>query len=486
VHRAVALAALATGVLATWSGAAWGRPQVLSGSPGTNAQVVANARGDAAVVWESGPASCRAACSTRRFRVLLAVRRAGGRFGRAQVVGASDGAGEPRLGIDGRGDVLAAWQVRSYRPIGPVAGRVHARWRSAGGRLGPVQEIDPKRAANPDVALSADGVGVIVWEHEVLDAAGRIEGDRAWAAWGAANRPLGVGQAVSLPAAPIVTEPPQGPVTTSLLPEMHPRVALGADGTLVAAWTRADGTSATCCQAVETATSVPGRRFALVERVSAAVSYESVDGPAVAVGPDGGTLVAWDQFDRSVTPSTLTIAAAWRDPGTASFSAPQMLSGAPAPSWSWPARHPTVAAGRSGQGLVLWPAEYSGMVGVFPLGTVLAYAVRAPGGVFAAQQTLDAPPKNGSSIPDATIGPGGEPIVAWERSTGVACTGGPQATCYPSGTRPVVAIGAPPGREPTTLARAGLQPSVAAVPGGALIAWPGDRVVATVAAAGPG
>ena len=65
--------------------------------------------------------------------------------------------------------------------------------------------------------------------------------------------------------------------------------------------------------------------------MSAAVSYESVDGPAVAVGPDGGTLVAWDRFDPSVTPSTLTIAAAWRDPGTASFSAPQMLSGAPAP-----------------------------------------------------------------------------------------------------------------------------------------------------------
>jgi hypothetical protein len=58
-------------------------------------------------------------------------------------------------------------------------------------------------------------------------------------------------------------------------------------------------------------------------------------------------------------------------------------------------------------------------------------------------------------------------------------------TCYASGTRPAVAIGAPPGREPTTLAREGLQPAVAAVPGGALVAWSGNRVVATVVAARP-
>lgn len=372
--------------------------------------------------------------------------------------------------------------MRSYVPVGPTAGRVRARWRSARGRLTRVQEVDPKRGANPDVAVSAAGVGVVVWEHEPVDAQGLLTAARVWAAQGPANGRLGVPQAVSQPGAPIVVVPPLGPVASTLLPEMNPRVALGADGTLVAVWRRTDGTSATCCQAVEAATSTRGRPFPAAERISAAVAYESVDGPAVAVGPDGSTLVAWDQFDRTAEPAdTLAIAAAWRDPGTSSFSASQTLSGTPSPIQSWPARHPTVAAGRHGQGLVLWPADDRQIVGGFPLGAVLEYTARAPGGAFAAQQTLDDRPKHRASSPDATIAPSGAPIVAWERSTGVACTGSPQSTCYPTGTRPVVAIGSSPGSGPTMLAREGLQPSVAAVPGGALVVWSGDRVVAATA-----
>jgi hypothetical protein len=484
-RKAIPVAVLGAVVLAAWPAAAWSRPQVLSRSPGTNARVAANARGDAAVVWESGPSRCPAACPALRFRVMLAVRRAGGRFRPAQVLGASDGGGYPRLGIGARGDVLVAWHVRSYVPVGPTAGRVRARWRSARGRLTRVQEVDPKRGANPDVAVSAAGDGVVVWEHEPVDAQGLLTADRVWAAQGPANGRLGAPQAVSQPGAPIVVVPPLGPVASTLLPEMNPRVALGADGTLVAVWRRTDGTSATCCQAVEAATGVPGRPFQAAERISAAVSYESVDGPAVAVGPDGSTLVAWDQFDRAGTASTNSIVAAWRDRGTSSFSAPQTLSGLPPPTGSWPARHPTVAAGRGGQGLVVWPGDNSQVVGGFSLVAVLEYAERAPGGGFGAQHALDARPNRDASSPDATIGPSGEPIVAWQRSTGIDCSGRPMPTCYASGTRPAVAIGAPPGREPTTLAREGLQPAVAAVPGGALVAWSGNRVVATVVAARP-
>jgi hypothetical protein len=301
--NAISGALFAAGVLAAWPVAAWSRPQVLSRSPGTNARVVANARGDAAVAWEAGPSPCRSAiCPPLRYRVLLAVRRAGGRFGQPQVLGDSDGAGAPRPGIDARGDVLVAWQVRSYVPVGPVAGCVRARCRSSHRRLTRVQEVDARGGANPDVAVSPAGQAAIVWEHEAIGPDGLLRADRVWATSGTANR-LAAPKPLSSPAAPIVVEPPSGPVTTSLLPQINLRLALGEDGTLVAAWTRSDGSSPTCCQAVETATGAPGRSFASVERVSAALSFESVDGPAVAVGPDGSTLVAWDQFERQGPPA---------------------------------------------------------------------------------------------------------------------------------------------------------------------------------------
>jgi len=111
-------------------------------------------------------------------------------------------------------------------------------------------------------------------------------------------------------------------------------------------------------------------------------------------------------------------------------------------------------------------------------GTALEYAERAGGG-FAAQRPLDARPNRAAEAPAATIGTGGEPIVAWQHSTGVACPGGRTESCYDTGVRPLVAIGSPPGARTMPLARAGLEPSVAAVPGGALVAWSGARVVVT-------
>jgi hypothetical protein len=434
---AAARMALAAAILAgAWPGAAWARTQVLSRSAGTGVRVAANPRGDAAVAWESGLAD--------RRRVLVAVRRAGGRFGRPRVLGAG---GAPRLGIDGAGNVLVAWQGRSG---------VRARWRSAHGRLSRLQEVDPRGGANPDVAVSAGGVGVVVWEHQALDARERLTADRVWATWGRANRRLGPPQPVSGPAAPTVVVPPHGPITETLLLPMDPRVALGEDGTVVAAWMRTDGTSAICCQAVETATTVPGGPFGAVVRVSAALAYESVDGPAVSVGPDGGTLVAWDQIERGEILEAMTIVAAWRDPGTSSFSTPQTISGAPPPTWSWPERHPMVVAGRAGYGLVVWPADGTQSVSAFAFGTVIAYAERRAG-PFAAQAILGGPIDRIDRSPQAVMGLGGQTIVVWQRSRGIA-------------------ISTPPGRRARTVARVGAQPSVAVVPGGALVAWSGDRV----------
>lgn len=437
---AAARTALAAAVLAgAWPGAAWARTQVLSRSAGTGVRVAANARGDAAVAWESRLAD--------RRRVLLAVLRAGGRFGRPQVVG---GGGAPRLGIDAAGDVLVAWHGRSH---------VRARWRSARGRLSRAQELDPRGGANPDVAVSAGGVGVVVWEHQALDSRALLTADRVWATSGQANRRLGLPQPVSGPAAPIVVEPPHGPVTETLLPAMNPRVALGEDGSLVAAWTRTDGTSATCCQAVEAATTRAGSPFGPAERVSAALAYESVDGPAVAVGPDGGTLVAWDQKERRVTVSAMTIAAAWRDPGSSSFSTPQTISGTPSPTESWPERHPVVVAGRAGYGIVVWPADGTQSVSDSTFGTVIAYAERRAG-PFGAQAILGGPADRIDRSPQAVMGLDGQPILGWQRSRGIA-------------------ISTPPGRRARTVARAGTEPAVAAVPGGALVAWSGEWVGVT-------
>jgi hypothetical protein len=386
---------------------------VLSSAPGTDARVVADARGDAAVVWAAG---------LSRPRVLLSMRRAGGRFGRPRVVG---GGRAPRLGIDAAGDVLVAWQAGH---------RLRARWASGRGRLSRMQEVDPRGGTSPDVAVSSDGVGVVVWEHQAV-----------WATSGRANRRLGAPQRVSAPAA------------------TDPRVAFGADGTLVAAWRGAAG--------VEVAATAAGRPFGPVQRVSAPVAHDSVGGPEVAVAPDGGTVVAWDQVAHPELPHPIAVAAAWRDPGTLSFSAPQTVSGSPAPVGAL--RDVAVAAGRGGYGLVVWPADD------LMFGTALEYADRARG-PFGPQQALDARRNRTAESPAAVVGARGEPIVAWQHSTGVACPGGRTESCYDTGLRPLVAIGSPLSGRAKALAREGVEPSVAAVPGGAIVAWSGDRVTAAL------
>ncbi len=103
--------ALAAVVLAAAAGAepAWSRPQVLSGSAGTNARVVTNARGDGAVSWEAGPSRCTPThCPLLRFRVLPARR----------------GALQPAPGRRSRGGALAL-AARVADP--PAAGRLPRR-----------------------------------------------------------------------------------------------------------------------------------------------------------------------------------------------------------------------------------------------------------------------------------------------------------------------------------------------------------------------
>jgi hypothetical protein len=129
--------------------------------------------------------------------------------------------------------------------------------------------------------------------------------------------------------------------------------------------------------------------------------------------------------------------------------------------------------------VVVWPATNTQVVGGFPLVSVLEYAARDPGGAFAVQQPLDTRPNRDASAPQVAIGRRGEPIVVWQRSTGVICQGRPMPTCYPRDERPVVAIGASPGRAPKALASAGFGPSVAATPRGAIVAWSGPSVAAT-------
>jgi len=98
------------------------------------------------------------------------------------------------------------------------------------------------------------------------------------------------------------------------------------------------------------ATTAIGRPFGAVERLSAP---NGVGVPAVAVAPDGGTLIAWDEVERSELPHPVAIAAAWRDPGATSFSAPQTISGSPPPLGAL--RDVSVAAGAAAT--ASWPGR---------------------------------------------------------------------------------------------------------------------------------
>lgn len=126
---------------------------------GATRVLVVNARGDAAIAWETRPLPRPDKPGLPPGALFLAYRAAGGRFGSPHRV--ARGALGADMGIDSRGDVTIVWrQAAAHRRS---AGLYVAR-RLRSGRFGTARRVVRGRVVGFSLALNGAGRAALVWE----------------------------------------------------------------------------------------------------------------------------------------------------------------------------------------------------------------------------------------------------------------------------------------------------------------------------------
>jgi hypothetical protein len=178
----------------------------------------------------------------------------------------------------------------------------------------------------------------------------------------------------------------------------EPKVVIAPDGTVIAVWTRSDGTNFR----IQSSNRTPNGAWATPQTVSD--PGVSASGPTIAVDPSGNAVAAWTQSDGT----NLRINAAYR-PAGGSFSASTMVSAA-----GFDASAPDVSMDSAGSALVAWQRTD---------GTNLRVqaAIRSPGagGGFGGISTLSDPGQD-AFTPQVAAGPSidANGTVVWTRSDG--------------------------------------------------------------------
>lgn len=148
-------------------GAGWEAPAFIEAEAGNvfgSVELAVNPNGEAVAVWLQDDGGQLNVWSNRYA--------AGSGWGTAEAIDeTSDVVDQPRVAINGNGDVLAAWQVRDPGNfIWDVAAR---RYVAGSGWVAPeILSGDPFEALSPRVVLDDDGNGLVVWIQGLgLDAA---------------------------------------------------------------------------------------------------------------------------------------------------------------------------------------------------------------------------------------------------------------------------------------------------------------------------
>ncbi|HWW09345.1 MAG TPA: PKD domain-containing protein [Candidatus Acidoferrales bacterium] len=277
VHKTI----LATGRPA---GGAFSSPQTLSdpSQDSTIPDVAIDAQGDAVAVWLRFDGS--------NERVQSAYRPAGGSFGAPQTLSAAgNDAAEPRVAMNGGGDAVVVWSLRSG-----VTAKIQAAQAGLGGGFGAAVDLTGFTSAEsvPQVALDLHGDAIAVWDGS--DGANiRIE---------EALRP-----AAGSFGAPRFLSP-------AGFNADNPQVAFDSSGNALAVW-RFDGPPASTAQG---AYRPAGGEFGPVQTISAPVPHPA-QRPQVAFDGQGYGVVAWQQED-GIDPR---VYASVRSPGASGAFSPQ-------------------------------------------------------------------------------------------------------------------------------------------------------------------
>jgi hypothetical protein len=205
----------------------------------------------------------------------------------------------------------------------------------------------------------------------------------------------------------------------------EPQVAEAPDGTVIAVWTRSDGT----IFRVQSATRSPSGPWSVPQTISDANAAAS--GPAIAIDSSGNALAVWTQSDGT----NLRIRADFK-PAAGNFGTDVAVSAA-----GQDASAPDVSFDSAGNALVVWERSDGANERV-------QAAIRSPGsgGTFGAVTTLSAAGQNGFD-PKAAAGPAVDAngTVVWTRSDGT------NLRVQSARRRDVVGFPRPKGATPTRL-----------------------------------
>jgi len=178
----------------------------------------------------------------------------------------------------------------------------------------------------------------------------------------------------------------------------EPEIAVAPDGTVIAIWTRSDGS----VFRIQSSSRTPTGSWNTPVTISDV--GESASGPSLAVDPSGNALAVWTQSDGT----NLRIHAAYR-PSGGSFGADTTVSAA-----LQDASAPDVSMDNSGNALVAWQRSDGAQLRV-------QASIRSPGpgGAFGAISTLSASGQDGFE-PQVAAGPAVDAngVVVWTRSDG--------------------------------------------------------------------
>jgi hypothetical protein len=216
---------------------------------GGSPDVAVDAAGNAWVVW-SGRDGGEAVARARRITSA----------GALEAVKTLSAPGEtgfgPAVGVDANGTATVVW-TRYENPDF----RLQARTVSAGGVLGPIDDVSTDSRANvrPDLAVAASGAAVVVWSLPV--------GSETVVQWRRLGGPIQDLSATGSNA-------------------FAPQVAIDAAGVATAVWYRDDGTA-------QARRSAPGGALLPIVDLSATEAVE----PDVAVDARGDATVVWARWD---------------------------------------------------------------------------------------------------------------------------------------------------------------------------------------------
>jgi hypothetical protein len=265
--------------------------------------IAANRAGVVAVAWTEATKGVEG-------RVRLAVRRAGGGFGRPVTV-ASGAVGRPTAGtssgqglavaVDGRGQVVVAYQrERGHKRT--VEARLFGR------RLGRPQTLGPQSGlVDLSAASASGGRTVVAWGSQDVGE----EANEAYSVYAAIRR---------AGSARFRTEQVLDPGGPAIRPFGRAALAVADDGSAVVAWSSPQGSyRAGIHRAVRVATAGPRGRFGAQRELAPSGAVGDV-----AVGAGGAAIVVWSQLVPE--DEARDVVAVVRAAGASAFGAPEAVS----------------------------------------------------------------------------------------------------------------------------------------------------------------